>query len=306
MKRKVIEQGNGTLTITLPKKWTEKQSLKGGDEIDVSVEGPTMIVKAEGEIPAKSISISLDEKQYSPVASHPNMIRTIVGNMYKKGYDEIEIRFAEPKMIKYVQERANMLMGMEIIRSYEKSCVIKQLLKEDPAEFDSMLRKFFLMVLDYSKELYENKVQQENIDNFRLSIEKLNDFLERLIAKNLSQNASDLRQLSIITRTIEKTTREYIHLSNYMIDNDVKLSKTTKDLLKEANEMFRTFYEHYYKFDLADSYKQANKKNKLLHLKGAESLMNAPKKEIPVVHHLLNIIRRIWDMEGPLISLRLG
>ena len=36
MKRKIIKQGNNTLTITLPKNWTEKKNIKAGDEIELS------------------------------------------------------------------------------------------------------------------------------------------------------------------------------------------------------------------------------------------------------------------------------
>ena len=35
MKRKVIKQGNNTLTITLPKKWTTRYHVKAGDELDL-------------------------------------------------------------------------------------------------------------------------------------------------------------------------------------------------------------------------------------------------------------------------------
>ena len=39
MKRKVIKQGNGTLTITLPKGWTEEIGLEGGDEVEIEADG---------------------------------------------------------------------------------------------------------------------------------------------------------------------------------------------------------------------------------------------------------------------------
>ena len=35
MKRKIIRQGSGGLTIYLPKKWAEEKGLRIGDEVDL-------------------------------------------------------------------------------------------------------------------------------------------------------------------------------------------------------------------------------------------------------------------------------
>ncbi len=151
MKRKVIKQGNNTLTITLPRKWTEQHGVKAGDEIELNTNGSTIVMNSGSELPSKSIKIELNDYKYLPVDTHPNMIRTILGNLYKSGYDQIEIHFTEPHLLKDIQERTNLLMGMEIIRSSDRNCVIKKILKEDPEEFDSVMRKFFYIILDYSE-----------------------------------------------------------------------------------------------------------------------------------------------------------
>ncbi|MBI2136461.1 AbrB/MazE/SpoVT family DNA-binding domain-containing protein, partial [Candidatus Woesearchaeota archaeon] len=35
MKRKLVQHGNTSLTVSLPKKWTDKFNLKKGDEIEI-------------------------------------------------------------------------------------------------------------------------------------------------------------------------------------------------------------------------------------------------------------------------------
>ena len=37
MKRKVIKQGHNTLTITLPSKWVEKNTIVPGEEVEVVI-----------------------------------------------------------------------------------------------------------------------------------------------------------------------------------------------------------------------------------------------------------------------------
>jgi len=42
MKRRVIKQGNNTLTITLPRKWASSANIKAGDELDIIEEGDNL------------------------------------------------------------------------------------------------------------------------------------------------------------------------------------------------------------------------------------------------------------------------
>ena len=310
MKRKINRVGINTLTVSLPSKWVQKYGIKQGDELDVTAEGPIINVSAKAELPIKSIKINLEKSEYSSISSHPNMIRTIIGNLYKAGYDQIEIFYSDKNILKQIKERINLMMGMEIIKSSEKFCIIKRILKEDPEEFDGVLKKVFQIIINESKEIFQefanNKtISKENTENFRISIEKLCDFLKRMITKNTSWNSVKIKQNHIIVRTLEKIAREYIHLNNYIRDNKIKLSKQAQEFFDETNEMLNSFYKHHYKFDLNDSYKQASKKNKLIYNKGYKLLEKCSKKETIVIHHLLNIVRRTWDMEGPLISLRL-
>ncbi len=43
MKRKIIKQGNDTLTITLPRMWCDKFGVKAGDEVNVEENDNSLI-----------------------------------------------------------------------------------------------------------------------------------------------------------------------------------------------------------------------------------------------------------------------
>src|SRR3989338_4453795 len=47
MKRKIVQHGSSSLTITLPMNFVDKFGLKKGDEVDVEESGTTLIVATQ-------------------------------------------------------------------------------------------------------------------------------------------------------------------------------------------------------------------------------------------------------------------
>ena len=83
MKRKVIKQGNGTLTITLPKQWTNRVGLKGGDEIDISErEKSGLLINLESTHKSRSIRMNIKDN---------DVLRSVLGEIYGAGYDKVII-----------------------------------------------------------------------------------------------------------------------------------------------------------------------------------------------------------------------
>ena len=60
MKRKIIKQGNGTLTITLPKQWTKDIGLDANNEVELTLNQNNMVVHAPNSKKQKTISINVD------------------------------------------------------------------------------------------------------------------------------------------------------------------------------------------------------------------------------------------------------
>src|SRR3989344_6779531 len=149
MKRKVIKQGNGTLTITLPKGWTEKVGLKGGDEIDVEEMGDIICVSTEKGFTPKKISIEISKLDKS-------VLDSLLAVLHKSGYDEIELTFDEPKLVKSIQKRINsMLMGYEIIEQTNKRCIIKSIASQYDSNIDDIIRRVFLVTLSLARNTLE-------------------------------------------------------------------------------------------------------------------------------------------------------
>lgn len=311
MKRKVNLVGQNTLTVSLPKKWVEKNNIKKGDEIEV-VEDELSIIITRGQYKkSKSISLDLKDAYFEPVKTHENIIRTVIGSLYKNGYEEMTLHINNPQEANQIQKRTNLLMGMEVISTSKDICVIKSVLDANLQEYDSIFRKYTQIILNKSKEIETSLktgelLPEEDIDNYRLSIEKLSDFLEHLLSKDMTQDHNILFNKRIIIVNLEKAARGYIHLYNYINANKIKkVDPEIISYLRETNQMLEKYINHYYKFKNDDIPEFANIKNNMLYKKGYSLIINGDKKQAPIIYHLLNIVRRIWDCEGPTISYNL-
>ena len=89
MKRKVIKQGNDTLTITLPREWTKSYGIKAGDEIHLERRGNTLILSTD-----KLFSFGRKSRDISNLKS---VLPLVLLHLYRKGYDEVELRFEKPE-----------------------------------------------------------------------------------------------------------------------------------------------------------------------------------------------------------------
>ena len=90
MKRKIIKQGISTLTISLPSKWVKQFNLEGGDEVEVIESDQNLIISTSQRIKAKSITLDI-------TGLPDKIVWRYFTALYMSGYDEILIRFSEPK-----------------------------------------------------------------------------------------------------------------------------------------------------------------------------------------------------------------
>src|SRR3989344_4044926 len=82
MKRKIIKQGSGAYTITLPIDWIRQQKLSEDSELDLTVSGKSLLINSNTA--PQGGSIALD------VSNFPDRkINFSIVALYAKGVDEI-------------------------------------------------------------------------------------------------------------------------------------------------------------------------------------------------------------------------
>ena len=129
MRRKIIAQSKTALTVTLPIKWARNYDLEAGKEVEVLEAGGSLIIEPISSLrKKKSISLKLDMGEY-------NEFRSLMGGLYRSGYEEIKIRFSDRNIIPLLQEAVEFLYGFEIFDISLDSCVIKSVFKEESRAF---------------------------------------------------------------------------------------------------------------------------------------------------------------------------
>jgi phosphate uptake regulator len=302
MKRKVIKQGNNTLTITLPKKWTSSIGLKDGDELDIIEKGKELSVLFGGDKEGSRAKIDLRGLKSL------RAMRWALSSIHKIGFDEIEVIYDDPKVLRMIQEEVKSIyIGFAIVEQHSKDLVMRSISKDSYSEFEQILRRAFLVTLSLADSILE-KMKNKDFENIKdlVSLEKTNNqftnFCERILIKNGYDIPEKTTFKYVIVWNLEKVCDYYRDLCNYIDSQKIKsLPKNLVELYKEVNYFFRRFYELIYKFDLQSFDKLCEDETMLL----LDLERYKPKNdyEYKLIFIFERIVQTTMDFSGSLVSL---
>ncbi len=135
MKRKVNLVGQNTLTVSLPKKWVEKNNIKKGDEIDVEEERNALLLSAKKKITKRKVIIDVD--QFNTL-----MLNRFLDELYVTGTEEIVLKYKkgglyshQSKMhediIAYSKKISERYIGMEIVSQKPGNITLQSLMSQE-------------------------------------------------------------------------------------------------------------------------------------------------------------------------------
>ena len=120
MKRKVNKVGINTLTVSLPSKWTEKQGINQGDELEVNENGKFLTITKNGKKTiSRRVTLNLDK-------TNKMIVNRYLYVFYRHGFDEIILTFSKNKLNdykkggeilveKHIKKLVSRFVGLEII-----------------------------------------------------------------------------------------------------------------------------------------------------------------------------------------------
>ncbi|MBW2981711.1 hypothetical protein KY343_02415 [Candidatus Woesearchaeota archaeon] len=300
MERKVIKQGPNTLMISLPIKWAKKNKISKGDTVNILEEQNSLFITKgipKEEIRRAEVEIKEEYKE--------SLVRAIISNLYKRGYDLIEVNVIGDKAIKKIQKSVNSIMGFEIVEQKEEKIIIKNISKDLDNEFKNYLRRSFYMLIETGRIIYEdlksNKFDnQENIKQLNQNIKKFTDVCKRSITKNDIYPEKN-KFLYLIIWSLEKVSNEYEYIYRRVLTSKIKKEPSLINFIEETNIFVKTFYEFYYKIKKIDLDYFTKKKDELYYSRSYNLLKKSSNPVI--VMHLANIIRLTYNMINPLIGI---
>lgn len=311
MKRRVIQIANSTQLISLPRKWSVKYGVKKGDEIEVEEQGNKLLVATEKSVDIQKIEIDVTGLDRTSILYY-------IQSLYRMGYDEITVKFNEPytihlrtnekkKVISVVHEVVSRLIGIEILQQKENFCIIKDISETSSKDFDTALRRIFLLLLDVNKDLLEgaktdNITLIETIDEKHDSVMKFVSYCLRILNK---KGYEDQRKASVIYHIIanlDKVVDVIKYSARYLLDNDVTLKKESKIFLEPIHSAVDMYYDFFYKFDIKKMRVLYENRDKVIKSIG-KNIKKLPQHDVAYICNLAPMLELITDITDSRISL---
>lgn len=258
MRRKVVKHGSNTLTISLPSKWAKAHNIKQGDELNIEEEGNNIVIKT-----GKGEQTMGEAVVHFPKAS--DFFKRYIARAYILGYNKIKVTYDDPDVYKQYSNRMSELLGFEIVEQGTNYVVVKNLAKGIDEEFDNVLNRLFLMVIDMGNSLIES-VKKNDLDglkgviNIDKTTDKLNVFCKRLLhVHGYKKDEKQSKGIYRITCYVESVADEFRKFAKTVLEDKVKPSPAVMNLLKRLIEQLRFFYKLYNKFSHSDFIDYRNK-----------------------------------------------
>lgn len=264
VKRKVIQIANSTQLISLPRKWTIKYGVKKGDELEVEEEGSKVIISTEKSQESGNIEVDI-------TGADRDFLLFLIRSLYTKGYDEIRLVFNNPlidhhrihkkvTVISEVHIEMNRLTGIEVVQEHENFCILKVISESSMKDFDVILRRLFLLVLDASDDLVKgtiggDKYLVETLEQKHDTITKFMASGLRLLNKFGYPNHKNTVLYWLIIECLDNINDILKEAARDILKLNIKISKDCKNILLRINDSLRDYYNFFYKFD----YKQVEK-----------------------------------------------
>lgn len=297
MRRKLVKQGGSALTVSLPAKWIKQKGLAAGDEVEVEEKDKEIRISSgkSEELERVSIKVHMPSK----------LIRRHIGNLYRRGYDEMEFKFDDPAIIHEIQKYMPDFMGLEITKQKKDSCIVKDLTGIKQEEFDNAFRRLFLITLSMAEESIEAVKKKDydamsNILILEKTTNKLFNFCLRIVNKYWDKNVYFMGKLLI---RLEDIGDGYRDICKYLMENKkVELSAATFKLYNELNVKLKHLYDLYYSFP-EESINHIFAKKETLTNNAGDLFEKVPKKEIIVIHYLLELVSNIYEASSPIFGI---
>ena len=300
MKRKVIQLAGKTAVVSLPSKWVKKYSVKKSDEIEIEERGNELIIKTESQ--NKHRAIALDINDFSD-----KTLRYCISGLHKAGYDEIILNYSKPQFNESINDLvANLMLGFVVSEHTDKKIVLRNIASEDRSEFNSSLRRCFLVALNLADSSLEMLKSSDfsilsSLSSLEKSTNQLSSFCLRLINKGVNIKNEDSIFTSIVVWSLEKIADEYKNIFELVARNKVKVNVEILSLYSKINILLRAYYNFYYNFD-PRVLNELND-NKIEIIKEANKIKTFSREEIQIINYLMTVVSKVFDLNSSIFAL---
>ncbi len=243
-RRKVIQQGKGTLTMSLPTKWVKQVHIKAGDELLIEEQGLRLVIGTTLQKRNNKTTIDVGTLL-------PTLVYSLLQNRYIRGDDEIIVTYHTPEQYEAIIHEVQWLIGFEIVEHTKNVCILKELARSDHENFDQLLRRVYLILLGMSEDgiiamQKKDFAMIKTIGKRDDSINRLISYCLRVLHKHSDVDLQKSMYLHTLLNFLEALGDQY---SRFYVGSD-RFSSVIIELAKRVSNFLRHFYELSYTFDI--------------------------------------------------------
>lgn len=193
-------------------------------------------------------------KKEIDVKDYKRLGKSYITSLYRHGCDEVQICYTDKNYLSTIQELISKeTTGFEIVKHGNNFCVIKDLTGHTKDEFNTALRRIWLLTIDLAEEsLNAVKKRDENtLKNIPLmdySINKFSNYCLRLLMKKGYINFQKTPAYYYLIRRIEEIADKYKDLSTSRLDKKEVINEELLAHFAKVNEHLKEYYALFYDY----------------------------------------------------------
>jgi phosphate uptake regulator len=300
MRRKLIGQGLGGCTVSLPIKWVRAQKLKPGDDVEI-IETPT------GELSLYSEKVVSSEKRSKTIdvdGMNSYQIKRLIRGLYRSRVDEIVLTYTNKTLVqartggsrdllKQMDDMTRRLIGLEITEKKPGRIVLQCFMsREEIGSIDRVERRIFYMIKQFMDDIIETPGKLDG-DELHDRIAKFCEYYMRVVV--FSDMDTDKKMVRYqIVHALDKTLDFLRYLCNALAKN--KPSKKVIEFLADTFVLFDMFYRFYYGIEGMTSRKVVDFRYKMIYRLRHDKWTLNEYKLLSEVYYILNINNEFHEL----------
>lgn len=249
--RKLIAHGPSSLTLALPHKWVKKYNLHKGDTVNVQEDDQGLRISITPFETKRNITINLSNHDFPATG-------VILTTLYRRGYDEIYVRFKTSEEYQNISTVVRSLLGAAIIENKKNTCVIRTLQSNLEQDFSTLFKRVFWMLLQQLEDLGEALGSPETLKTFYRRDADLNSIINlslRMINKGYVTDHYEELHLYYALLILEECGDD---ITKFTIEVHKTKSQKLKEGISHCVTLLRMLYDAYFqkKSTIADFYKK--------------------------------------------------
>ncbi len=300
MERKLVQQGNSTLMVSLPYEWVKKNSLRKGAEVSIREDDNNMVIFTKSE-PSKKKAATLT----LTTDTEPS-VRTAIISAYRSGYDLIRINFkCRPAHQLVAEIIKNYTIGLEIIEQGKNFLLLENITEPDAGQFEVLFNKIFYNISLLAEHTEQRLKGKETLDckSIIFKIHQYDNFCRRVVSKKPFSSTKAGFYYALFT-LITQGQRELYHLNSYLDENKVMLKDFR--VLEHLKEVLNLLREAHASKNLALIEQIHDLKKEFRHTVFYPSIEKGRKKENVALYHIASSLRLFYLACSPVTGLVIG